>query len=89
MCVVKHWGQISAVEGPVAQHGEHTSHQITASSCQGDERQNVAISLQNLASVVAPRDRISQGGKCGEEQALLSTLFPRLDGCSPWMDEPE
>lgn len=53
------------VEGAVAQHGEQY---VAASSGESDERLIVTLALLDLARVIVPRDRVSQGSESREEE---------------------
>lgn len=49
----------------------------------------MVLAPADLLVVVGPGGRVGQGRERGKEEVPLSCLFPRRDGCSPRIDEPE
>jgi hypothetical protein len=91
--VTRHYASRQASGGDFAwskvPHGEKQVTAFQRFSGESDGSLIATLALLDLESVVVLRDLISQDGKNREKSARLSILLPRLDECSPRIEEPE
>ena len=74
------------VERPVTQHAEQD---VTTAPCERNEGFVMTVALTDLAAVIGSGDSVAQSGEGREEHCPLEVLFPRREGSSPRMEEPE
>jgi len=75
-----------AIEGAITQHGEQ---EVTTAPCERNEGFVMTVALTDLAAVIGSGDSVTQSGEGREEHCPLEVLFPRREGSSPRMEEPE